>query len=893
MNKKVISLVLALVMVLGTFTSVFAAEKTEEPAKKDNKVEETKKEAPKAGEKVEKVVGKDNKIQYIVDKKFVKGYEDGSMGYDKNITRAEITRLLVLANGNEELANSLQGAMKLYTDVDTKHWANGVISVGTTRPSDANKIAMLAGYPDKSFKPDKNVTYAELAKMLVVLVKKDLTEDMVKNAKWATSWLLWAKELGILEDIDLKDSNAFATRADAFTMMYNALYKMVEFKRVPANAIEGVLSSLKNGKLVLNQDEKEQTYTIADGKTVFVGAFTGQLSNTVLVKDLTNPEYYLGSFVRIVVNDKKEVTHIVELGNPKNMALGLEPQYAGRNYRWEGVAKKTVSTGLTAVNSLRDITKDTVFNGYATLQLDNKIDVDSITFHGLKNKDLSTLTLRVNDDTKVYVANPYNNIMKKVTDINAALALLGNRDYDGYKIPNVYAGYESASAKSAVKSLSEFNEGYAKVIVFNAVTKRDGGTLYRVLETTDTRGQILLENTDGKLFDRDMNAYEGAFPFNHGGKFDIVKFDGPFFNQYNINRDKVVLKASDTDEYPIAEILDIDTDSKTLVLRAEDSEFTVRVSYANADVFSAKRFDKLEKGAIIQIKKGGKAEVSIISILDKRYVGVKGSLRRVFGNEALSRFLIVGTIRSIDGKYVNIEVRNNAQYSDSFIGTKQYSVANEATAQALRPYLDKVDAVKFYATENLRGRFASEFRENTKEEKRITEAVDALKAVLTDIDTLVRKEVKCDNYAKLREEVTAIKKRIGMLSILEQDTFKVGKTYEAYATALADFEAKIKAFEDAKTELDAQKLLVTNDAIKDVSNANLDPAKVLEAAKAAITAKLDAAKAEVESIELVNTPGDNKNFAKGAELKVKVVLRHAVKKCLKTEAFELTGNVAN
>ena len=250
MNKKVISLVLALVMVLGTFTSVFAAEKTEEPAKKDAKVEETKKEAPKAGEKVEKVVGKDNKIQYIVDKKFVKGYEDGSMGYDKNITRAEITRLLVLANGNEELANSLQGAMKLYTDVDTKHWANGVISVGTTRPSDANKIAMLAGYPDKSFKPDQNVTYAELAKMLVVLVKKDLTEDMVKNAKWATSWLLWAKELGILEDVKIEDSNAFATRADAFTMVYNALFAMKEFKQVPNNEVRGILSDLNNNCLL-------------------------------------------------------------------------------------------------------------------------------------------------------------------------------------------------------------------------------------------------------------------------------------------------------------------------------------------------------------------------------------------------------------------------------------------------------------------------------------------------------------------------------------------------------------------------------------------------------------------------------------------------------------------
>ena len=106
MNKKIISLVLALVMVLGTFTSVFAAE----PAKK----EEAKK--PAASEKVEKIVGKDNKIQYIIDKKLVEGYEDGSYGLDKNIKRSEITRLLVLANGNEDLAKKLQGAMKIYSD---------------------------------------------------------------------------------------------------------------------------------------------------------------------------------------------------------------------------------------------------------------------------------------------------------------------------------------------------------------------------------------------------------------------------------------------------------------------------------------------------------------------------------------------------------------------------------------------------------------------------------------------------------------------------------------------------------------------------------------------------------------------------------------------------------
>ena len=310
MNKKIISLVLALVMVLGTFTSVFAAE----PTKKD----EAKK--PEASEKVEKIVGKDNKIQYIIDKKLVEGYEDGSYGLDKNIKRSEITRLLVLANGNEDIAKKLQGAMKIYSDVDTKHWANGVISVGTTVPSDANGIAMLAGYPDGSFKPENDVTYAELAKMLVVLAKKDLTADMVKNAVWATSWMTWAAQLGILDDVDYKDSNKAANRADAFTMIYNALYKMQEFKRVPANETRGIISNFSKDVLTLNQDSKME-YKITDA-TVFVTGMnaTRQQVQQIRFLDLKVRDYYLGSLVRVLTNDKNEVTHIIELGNPAELA---------------------------------------------------------------------------------------------------------------------------------------------------------------------------------------------------------------------------------------------------------------------------------------------------------------------------------------------------------------------------------------------------------------------------------------------------------------------------------------------------------------------------------------------------------------------------------------------
>ncbi len=318
MNKKIISLVLALVMVLGAFTTVFA--------------EETK-------EEVKKVVGKDQKIQYLIDKKFVEGDDKGDFGYDKNIKRSEITKLLVYANGNKALAEKLQGSMQLYSDVDHAHWANGVISVGSTVPSEVNGQPMLNGYPDGSFKPENDVTYAELAKMLVVLVKKDLTADMVKqaNANWAAQWMTWAAQLGILEDVAITNSGAPATRADAFVMVYNALYAMKYVKNYAANDTLGIISQFKNNELTLNQGDKAKAVKV-DANTVFVlysnedgldanasnigHIKTSGYSKAVKVSAISNPSYYYGSLVRVITNAEGVATHILELGNPAKLALG-------------------------------------------------------------------------------------------------------------------------------------------------------------------------------------------------------------------------------------------------------------------------------------------------------------------------------------------------------------------------------------------------------------------------------------------------------------------------------------------------------------------------------------------------------------------------------------------
>ncbi|SHH53962.1 S-layer homology domain-containing protein [Anaerosphaera aminiphila DSM 21120] len=691
MNKKLLSLVLSLVMVLGTFTSAFAAETTTTTTTDE-----------KLGEKVEtveKITGKDNKIQYIIDKKFVDGYENGDYGYDKEIKRSEITKLIVFANGNKELAEKLQGSMKLYNDVDTAFWANGVISVGTTVPSSANGQAMLNGYPTGEFKPEKNVTYAELSKMLVVLVKEDLTADMIKdaNAKWATQWMSWAAQLGILDDVTVANSDAPATRADAFTMLYNALYKMQSFKRVPANEKVGVLSELNKSKLTLNQDS-EQVYTITDD-TVFVNN-TNDRSNTIKVKSITNPDYYYGSLVRVMFNDKKEVTHILELGNPEKMALGLSDGVVGKNSRWNGVADSTISTKYTAnIETLKEKTKldpkDT--NGYVSVNFKNSnTDVKSITFHDVKNtsdKAIATYELRINDDTKVYVANPYNNQMKELKDIYEALRLIGYENkYD--VVPNVYAGFDKASTKDVAydPAISAGTET-AKVVVFNVVSKDKGGDLYRVINSSTSTGNATLEDVDGKTYDKSFWESYANFPYNYGDLHDVVEV-------YGGTNSSVVTKLdhSDTKEYPIVKVTDV---NGKLVTVEGIGERSAVINITDADIFTSKG-PKLEEGALIQIRAAKDAKdsedrnmVEIVSIMpDRANWKVAGNIENLLSATNNREVYTIG-IRTVsefksDWRFTTNQIDSNTGTSEDYRGATFKVGEKEGKAlDNLKTYLEK------------------------------------------------------------------------------------------------------------------------------------------------------------------------------------------------------------
>ena len=829
MNKKIISLVLALVMVLGTFTSVFAAE----PAKK----EEAKK--PAASEKVEKVVGKDNKIQYIIDKKLVEGYEDGSYGLDKNIKRSEITRLLVLANGNEELAKQLQGSMKIYSDVDTKHWANGVITVGTTVPSDANGIAMLAGYPDGSFKPENDVTYAELAKMLVVLAKKDLTADMVKNAIWASSWMTWAAELGILDDVTVADSNKAANRADAFTMVYNALYKMQEFKRVPANETRGIISNFSKDMLQLNQDSKME-YKVTDA-TVFVTGMnaTRQQVQQIRFLDLKVRDYYLGSLVRVLTNDKNEVTHIIELGNPAELAKNNATGTAVGNDVWRGVADNTVETINPVAKSAAEAQKAIGANdSYATIEFNsNNIDAKKVVFHNITVKGmdkLQTISLKINDKTEFYVANPANNQMKKVANVNEALALIGFHNYNNYKIAGVYAGFDTdgITRNYGAIQVDTADRHTAKVVVFNFVNKAASGEKYRVIESSSSKYMTTLEKTDGTLVDRD-NVYDTSrFPLEYGDKLDVIELDtvrtGSFY--------ATLIDHSKTSVFPIVRITDVRENGKVIYVEDKNGERSM-LDLRDADIFSAKRYGKVEVGNTLQfrVEDFGKSQVyaqaanntaEIISLLGKD-MKLEGSLVNVI--PAADKSQEVGRIVSIQGidtvnPTVTVRVDYNIFDAADASGYATYSVSNDV-AKALdawfRAYPTRRVDFKVFESVNAHGQhYAVNFHDNE------TGAAILYTAEKTNIDLLVEKaKVAAKDFRIVNEynlkNAKALEAEIKGL----EDSMSAGQKVlwgdEKYNAPKADIEALRKAIKAEETKQEEAKALAE---AKEVLNATITAA---------------------------------------------------------------------
>jgi len=97
----------------------------------------------------------DDPVQYLLEEGVVTGYADGSFRPNENVTRAQFAKMLVVAMGWPIQTPTTP----TFSDVSTSYWAYGYIETAAAHGA-------IAGYADGSFRPAAGVTRAQVAKML-------------------------------------------------------------------------------------------------------------------------------------------------------------------------------------------------------------------------------------------------------------------------------------------------------------------------------------------------------------------------------------------------------------------------------------------------------------------------------------------------------------------------------------------------------------------------------------------------------------------------------------------------------------------------------------------------------------------------------------------------------
>ena len=555
MNKKFLSLVLALVMVLGTFGNVFAAAATDKKEVKE----------------VPKLTSTKAKVQWLIDEKIVVGIADkdgkaiGDMDLKSPIRRDAVAKMIVYAIGEKDLAAKLQGVYRPFPDVETSNIMNGLITVAASK-TNVNGVPIIVGYEDGMFRPTQNVTYAELAKMLVVAIDKDLTPAVAKTYSWPQGWLDRAAKLGIFDGLSIDKANDPAVRSDAFAMVYNAFAHLKELKAVPANEFRGVISERSDGTtLVLNQDKFKKEFKV-NKDTIFVNQ--AKVAQKWLYNKAAENNYYVGSVVRVLFDKDGVVTHIIEMGNPVD---GIK----NAGVAWVDLGNKTLQLAQSVWNpSVKDV----------------KLNKDDVTFNGK--------AFEVNSKTEFYVADPGNGVLTQVKDYAAAKALVADKKDMTY---NVYVAYEKLPA-SGVRE--------ARVVVFNHAEIEANARLVRVQKVVSNPDYLLSVNAPGETetaIEQFSTRYnDRVWPYNYGvTAYDVIKL---VVNGDNVKA--IPEKVIDYEKDNIYKIVDFK-------LIEGSSEKSVERSKANAIVLAdyegfertydlAKDYDKffgnqLVKGAHVQI----------------------------------------------------------------------------------------------------------------------------------------------------------------------------------------------------------------------------------------------------------------------------------------------------
>ena len=192
----------------------------------------------------EKSTAESKKVKWMLENDFVAGRgQTKDLKLEDTITRAEFTRMILVIKGEENIAKEDSTSKADFKDVPNTHWAEKFIVY-------AKQKGYISGYPDGNFRPEGEITYEEMISILA-RIHPNYRKIEAKSTNWAEGFINFAKDNGILDDINIKESyKSPAIREKTFEMTYN----FIKF-------VENQTKSEKVSKIKEEKDVKKENST--------------------------------------------------------------------------------------------------------------------------------------------------------------------------------------------------------------------------------------------------------------------------------------------------------------------------------------------------------------------------------------------------------------------------------------------------------------------------------------------------------------------------------------------------------------------------------------------------------------------------------------------------------
>lgn len=681
----------------------------------------------------------EDSVDTLITLGLVNGYEDDTYKPNNTITRAEMAKLMVVALGQDGKVSEASKKQSKFKDMKG-NWAYGYVNV-------ASDLGVINGYPDGTFGPQNNVSYAEATAMIIRALEYD---SEVKKSKevWPSNYINYANKLSLYSSVGAVKADDGAKRGNVAIMLWNML----------RTGMCTVVGQNNNG-LVYGQGEKMinkkmSKFLYMDDATITDIEFDSSYKNaTIKIKGTTT--------ITITI-DADEFAEMY--GQKLNVLYNTSTK---KMAKIESASKNTVKTG-----EIEDVTSSKIYitggskKGY---ELPSK---KNILLYGIDSLDDATSAILIFDGStlKYVMAFPPKNVnFALVTETEVTVS-----KKDGIRIANYGASSSKAYALADEDDMPDEDDlivyylnSNSEIVILDKVSEDDAKNVTAASKTRITvSGKGKINSSDSYKIARIKKSTLKEYDFTdieEGDAVSIIEFSGTKYIVVYLGAGTG--SSDDDDDVSSKELRAMQKKLTSMISDAEDIQETKYTQKSYANLMSALTTAKSVKASSTKWKK--------YSTVKNAYEDLKYAYDSLAGAKNTTEKNTVA-VKAALRKLVNSKEVTDAVKNKSLYVTSTYNTFNSALTYANKLLTStsarKEDLSK--AKGDLESALKNLVKTTTSEEK--TKAITALNTALSNASKVGAKEnyteTSYELFKAMWDEAKAINTTTAITEQIEQAT---------------------------------------------------------------------------------------------------------------------------